>query len=635
MESKEIIHFELRDYQSRASGRIGYGITQGEDSLAVLPTGAGKTAVIADVCRSVTRGFVATKTGGKRVLVLSHVKEIVQQTYDFLDKFMWYEFKAGIYSAGLNRRDKGEEIQVLVAGIQSVYNKTKEIGKFDVIIIDEVHLLPPKGEGRYRTLVKEQRNIQPNCTVVGLTATPYRMGGGYIYGEDRLFKKICYEIKVSELIKKGWLTRVTNKLGATKQDFDSIPLKNGEFDPKEVEHRCSLQTNEVVADFVEKTKDRKAVLVFCSSIHNSRLMEYELDKRGVSRKSIYGETPQAERDKIIQEFKEGKFKYLQNVGVLTTGFDAPNVDCIVLARPTASPGLYVQMVGRGLRLFEGKENCLILDYGGNIGRHGPIDDIYMRKRGKRIDFKKDRPKLKLCKHCQTYNPIFAKVCCECGAEFGPDRSKLTVPELKKAILFDEKPFKVEVQKVQFKRHISQKGNECLKVVYFCGDTFFQQFFFVDPKSFFYPRFVAFWTYLWKDGCWDGDEDEISNDDIRETNPPKSLDEALERIRLGELEDCREIRVSHERGSKFPKIDGWRKVSRDERTDEVFPLGTDNLQEETKDELFGWSIRENPYWNEKRDGPTTPTGRWREYVHKEHRNQKIEFDESDFLKEQED
>lgn len=635
MANREIADLNLRDYQINASISIGYGIKMGEDSLAVLPTGAGKTAVIADICRSVTQGFVTTKTGGKRVLVLSHVKEIVQQTYDFLDKFMWQNFKSGVYSAGLKRRDKGEEFQVLVAGIQSVYNKTKIIGKFDVIIIDEVHLLPPKGEGRYRTLVKEQRDINPYCTVVGLTATPYRMGGGYIYGENRLFKKICYEIKVSDLIKKGWLTRVTNKLGATKQDFDSIPLKNGEFDAKEVETRCYLQYHEVVEDFLERTKDRKAVLVFAPSVNNSILMGVELREKGCSWKSIYGDTPQQERDKTIQEFKEGKIKYLLNVGVLTTGFDAPNVDCIVLARPTASPGLYVQMVGRGLRLCEGKENCLILDYGGNIGRHGPIDDIYMRKRGKRVNFKKDRPKLKLCRHCQTYNSIFAKVCSECGNDFGPDRSKLTIPELKKAILFNEKPFNVAVQKVQFKRHISQKGNECLKVVYFCGDTFFQQFFFVDPKSFFYPRFVAFWTYLWKDGYWEEGEDEIDEDVIQKTNPPKSLNEALERIRRGELGDCREIRVSYERGSKFPKIDGWKHVWRDEATGEVFNEDTDNLNEETTDELFGWNIRENPYWNEKRDGPTTPSGQWKEYVHKKYGNQKTEPNEGDLLEEQED
>ena len=596
--------FELRDYQDLAASAIKHGISEGEDSLAVLPTGAGKTAVIAEICRSVANGYIDTKSTGKRVLVLSHVKEIVQQTYDFLERFMGYEFQTGIYSAGLNRKDKDNEIQVLVAGIQSVYNKTDEIGKFDVIIIDEVHLLPPKGEGRYRTLVKDQRGINPNCAVVGLTATPYRMGGGYIYGADRLFKKICYEVKVSDLINKGWLTRVTNKLGASQQDFDSIPLRNGEFDAKEVERRCYLQNNEVVADFVEKTKDKKAVLVFASSVHNSILMGAELQKRGLSFKEIYGETPRQIRDQTVQEFKEGKIKYLLNVGVLTTGFDAPNVDCVVLARPTASPGLYVQMVGRGLRLCEGKESCLILDYGGNIGRHGPIDDIYMRKKG-RIDFKKDRPRLKLCKHCQTYNPIFAKACCECGAEFGIDRTNLSVPELKKAILFEEKPFKVAVQKMQFKRHISHSGNECLKVIYYCGDSFFQQYFLIDPRSVFYPRFVAFWAALMTDTI----ESEYSEETIEELGIgyfPKNLNEAMERINKGELNDCYEIRVSYERGSKFPKIDGWKQVFVDDDGKNWGGLETHNYygrNDSAEDRPYRWQYSDNPYWDKDRDEKT--------------------------------
>ena len=611
--SKEILHFELRDYQDLASASLLHGIHTGKDSLVVLPTGAGKTAVIANVCRSVTQEYTKTYSGGKRILVLSHVKEIVQQTYDFLEKFMWYEFEPGIYSAGLKRRDK--DVQVLVAGIQSVYNKTAEIGQFDVIIIDEVHLLPPKGEGRYRTLIKDQRAINPRCTVCGLTATPYRMGGGYIFGKDRLFDQIDYEVKVSALINKGWLTRVTNKLGASKQDFDSIPLRNGEFDSKEVERLCSLQNSEVVADFIERTKNRKAVLVFASSILNSQLMGIELQKRGLPYREVYGETPQLIRDKTIKEFKEGKIKYLLNVGVLTTGFDAPNVDCIVLARPTASPGLYVQMVGRGLRLCEGKENCLILDYGGNIGRHGPIDDIYMRKRG-RIDFKKDRPRLKLCKHCQTYNPIFAKTCCECGAEFGIDRANLSVPELKKAILFEEKPFRVAVQKIVFKRHISQKGNECLKVVYYCGDTYFQQFFFVDPRNPFYPRFVAMWASLLKESDYaESDESEYEIEDRGIGYFPKSLSEALERIRNGELDDCYEIRVSYQRGSKFPKIDGWKKVLRDddgklatwngEDISREKPINMEHEYKKEDDGQFGWEYSENPYWNKDRDEPTTP------------------------------
>ena len=333
----------------------------------VLPTGAGKTILIVLLCQWVA-------SWGGRVLILAHVRELLQQAADKLNA-MAPELHVGVYSAGLGRREKTGA--VTVAGIQSVYQRAAEFDPFDLVIVDECHLIPADGEGMYRTFLNEAKTLNSNIRLVGLTATPYRMTTGPLCGAAEILTAVCFDVPVVSLIDQGYLSKLISKR-VIECDTSKLHVRGGEFVAEEV----SLLMGSVDAvrmaceEIGDRTQEHKSVLIFCSGVEHAEAVR----DRMVGSELITGETQ--DRDAILERFKRGETKYLVNVNVLTTGFDAPNVDCVVLLRPTLSPGLYYQMVGRGFRLCEGKADCLILDFGGNVQRHGPINRIRVEKKSK-------------------------------------------------------------------------------------------------------------------------------------------------------------------------------------------------------------------------------------------------------------
>lgn len=399
-----------RPYQ-RASIDALYGYFQHHTGhpVLVLPTAAGKSVIIAVFAHE-----VLTAWPDQRILVLAHVKELVEQNAGELWK-LWPEAPAGIYSAGLRRRDIGDAITF--ASIQSVYRRSQDLGAYDLILVDEAHLIPPSSDGMYRQFLRDQETLNPQAKIIGLTATAFRLRQGQLHeGDGALFTDVAYEVTVSELLAGGYLAPLTTAPVRERLKVAGVEKRNGEFVPGALETAVDRKeiTKAACGEIAEIGADRRSWLVFCSGIRHAQHVRDELAGH-VTAALVTGETPPAERDRIIKDYRAGRIRALVNVDVLTTGFNAPQTDLIAFLRPTQSPGLYVQMAGRGMRIADGKTNCVVLDFAGNIARHGPVDDVRPpRPPGARGSG--DAP-CRICPKCKARMHTKAVYCADCGYEF--------------------------------------------------------------------------------------------------------------------------------------------------------------------------------------------------------------------------
>ena len=353
-----------------------------------------------------------------RVLILAHVKELLEQTYNTLTTIA-QKLGVGIYSAGLSRRDMHQ--RVIIAGIQSVYEKAFDFEPFDLVIVDEAHMIKVDGEGMYRRFLQDCEIINPHVRIIGLTATPFRMTTGLICSPDHFLNSICYEVGVKELIVQGYLCPLRSKASKTRLDTSGLHIRCGEFIADEIEDLMDTDTRVQAAcsEIIEYTRAKHTVLIFASGIaHGRHIVRVLKEEHNIECGFVSGESPDGWRRQMIDEFRSGKLKYLCNIGVLTTGFDAPNIDCVVLLRPTMSPGLYYQMVGRGFRLHQSKDDCLVLDFGGNIVRHGPVDSLRINPVDSRGD---GEAPAKQCPECAEVIHAAYTVCPSCGYEFEPPK----------------------------------------------------------------------------------------------------------------------------------------------------------------------------------------------------------------------
>ncbi|MBB3332617.1 DNA repair protein RadD [Halomonas campaniensis] len=355
----------LRPYQQEAVRRVVSHFRGSDDpAVVVLPTGSGKSLVIAELAR-LARG---------RVLVLAHVRELVEQNHA---KYQAYGLSADIFSAGLGRKESGR--QVVFGSVQSVVRGLDRFddGNFTLLVIDECHRVSPAEDSSYRQVIDHLRAANPHLKILGLTATPYRLGQGFIYhchhhgmvrGEaDSFFRDCVFEQPLRLMVKQGFLAEPRRIDAAVERyDFSALtPGTSGLFREEELNrvvagHRA---TPGIIAEVVERARDRQGVMLFAASVaHAEEILGYLPAGEAAL---VTGETPSAERERLIAAFKARELRYLVNVAVLTTGFDAPHVDLIAILRPTESVSLYQQIVGRGLRLSPGKRDCLILDYAGN------------------------------------------------------------------------------------------------------------------------------------------------------------------------------------------------------------------------------------------------------------------------------
>ncbi|MGB1949716.1 MAG: DEAD/DEAH box helicase family protein [Marinobacter sp.] len=364
--------FTLRPYQQEAvEATLSHFRHSDESAVIVLPTGAGKSLVIAELARLARR----------KILVLTHVKELVEQNHA---KYQSYGLTGGIFAAGLKRKENRH--QVTFASVQSVSANLDQFrDEYSLVIIDECHRVSGEETSQYQRIIELLRQQNDALKVLGLTATPYRLAMGWIYRyhyrgfvrseEDKPFQHCIFDLPLSYMINRGYLTRPELVNAAVAQyDFSALAQDRfGEYAEKDVNQLLGKHqrvTRAIIEQVMELAAERQGVMIFAATVDHAREITGYLPEHQTA--LVTGATDLKDRDLLIQRFKQRQLKYLVNVSVLTTGFDAPHVDFIAILRPTQSVSLYQQIVGRGLRLDEGKRDCLVIDYAGNsMNLHHP------------------------------------------------------------------------------------------------------------------------------------------------------------------------------------------------------------------------------------------------------------------------
>jgi len=482
---------QLRDYQTDAVNAVFAYFESGAPGhpLIVAPTGTGKSLIIAALIQRILDTYPTA-----RVMMLTHVKELIQQNADKLLR-VWPDAPMGIYSAGLKQADT--ESSILFCGIQSVHNKAKSLASetrpVELVFIDEAHRVPLTQSGTYRRFIRDLTAMNPYLRLIGLTATPYRhvpgtktMTGGYqslTVGDDRLFTDIVYDLShdIVKLINQDYLSALWPQPTEYRVNLKGIKIENGDYKADQL--NALMERSEVIDAILDEAiplalaDDRKHWLVFCSGVDSARFTAANLQARGISAAVVAGDTSARDREHFIHEFRAGRLTALVSVGVLTTGFDSPNTDCLIVARPTLSPVLYVQMLGRGMRPTEAKisiesdrkRGCLVLDFCGNVQRHGPINQLTLKAPGP----KKAEPK-KVCPECEAEISIFANPCPLCGHEFPQaEPEPVEAPRAGKASIIAgisplAHPTRYDISRVAYSRYVGKSGIPTLKVDYFSG-----------------------------------------------------------------------------------------------------------------------------------------------------------------------
>ena len=433
----------------------------------------------------------------------------------------------------------------------------------DGVLVHNCHLIAPEGDGMYRTFLSDMKVINPHVRVIGLTATPFRLKGGLICKPENILNEICYEAGLKEMIQQGYLSPLISRAGRAEANLANLHIRGGEFISDEV--AAAMDNDALVTsacrEIVELTRDRKSVLIFTASVDHCKHVAEKIQAfSGKECAIVTGDTSPAERAEIIARFK-GEFipadlfgtpkpplKFLANVNVLTCGFDAPNTDCVVMLRPTNSPGLLIQCAGRGTRLSPetGKSSCLFLDYGGNILRHGPLDMIKVKEPG---SGKGGDAPAKKCPQCLALIHAGYTACPECGYVFPPKESndKMTQTASSAGVISGQVDYTDYVVLdvyycVHEKRGTDPDAPKTMRVDYQVGFNEFKSEW-VCPEHTGYARgkFEKWWHERAALGC----------------PMPRSAREAVSLANEGLLAAPESITVKTIAGERFERITGWR------------------------------------------------------------------------------
>ena len=466
--------FDLRPYQEPISEKVFTYMKNNPENhpLVAMPTGSGKTVVLADIILKAIEKWPTTN-----VLVLSHVREILMQDYDSIKFHTGLD--VGIYSVGLKKRERK---QVTVAGIQSVFRHPGRFSQYNFIIIDECHLIPPGKNTMYRKFFAGLDKPR----YFGLTATPFRLGIGYIYGEDdSIFNDLIYDMtskdKFNGLIKDGYLCNLKTSVTEMELDTDGIRTVAGDFDKKMLSQAVNKDTitKMAIKEIIAKGANYKKWLVFAIDIEHAENIAEELGQNDIPTMVIHSKMD-FDRDTVIRHYKSGTFRAIVNVNVLTTGFDDPEIDLIALLRPTKSPVIHIQTIGRGLRPAEGKDHCLILDFAGNTERLGPINDIVPKKKGKGKG--NGEPITKRCPDCDTIHHPTVKICDFCGHKFQfKTLLKGTAQEVD--VLRGKDKVWLKVHKLDYQLYNKKNSPSMVKVVYTCGLRTYNEYICIEHRGY--------------------------------------------------------------------------------------------------------------------------------------------------------
>ena len=457
------MEFEERQYQTDTVDAWWQDVESSADvhPIVSVPTGGGKTVIMAKLIERYLEKYPDNK-----IVILSHTQEILRQDYDALIQVLPYH-DIGIMSAGLGHY---ELRQITIAGIQTAYNRIDQFKWTNLFIVDECHTVNHKANGMYRKLFDEVPG-----TIAGMSATVFRSGHGYIHHGGGVFNRLSHDLtsvdNFNKLVNDGYLTKLTSVSPEMEMDVENLKQTAGDYQIKHMGERFDRHaiTNKAVTELVKYGQHNyKKWLVFAIDIDHCDNICKELINQGIDARVLHSKM-EFDRDKTIDRFKTGDTRALVSVGMVTTGFDAPNIDLIALLRPTKSALLHVQMVGRGLRVAPGKSHCLVLDFAGNTERLGPINDVRIPKKTKKGN-KLLRPIMKRCPACRSLHPPAVRICDICGHEFHFEVN-INVRASTTAIVKGpvEKKW-LNVTHVQYTLHKKFGKPDSMLVVYHCGLT---------------------------------------------------------------------------------------------------------------------------------------------------------------------
>lgn len=445
----------LRDYQQNAFDDIKTFLRfRTGNGIAVLPCGSGKSHLIAAVAEWVA--------GHKdcRVLILANRKELLQQN---AAKFSNPDI-IGFVSAGIGKYEYDK--QIIIAGIQTCFNKVEKLGEFKIIIVDECDSI--SNNKKDNSIYWQLLNNYSETRIIGFTATPYRTEDGAI-----TWGTICHVTNYLPLFEAGYLCTLTNKV-PVEPDLSSVKVVMGDYVISQA--ASAMLDEEVLEESVRKLlhygKNRNLWLVFASSVEHAHILWGMLHSNGIFCSILTGDTQQAEREKIIDNCNNRIIKCLINVNIATVGVDIPLIDLIAIMRPTKSRRLHEQMLGRGTRLNDFKQNTLILDFAGNLKEHGALGDNSWRfEKGEIINSQKSD--YKVCPECEDLVAIRVSHCPNCTYHFAPEEKKIEISseiDTYSAVIggneIDGRWY--NVSDIFYRPYISKKGNKVLKVEYMCG-----------------------------------------------------------------------------------------------------------------------------------------------------------------------
>lgn len=518
-----------RDFQIEATDALwGYLRSAKGHPVLELPTGSGKSVIIAMICDKL-------QEWGYRAIILQRNKELVQQNMTRL-KQLSPGLSIGAYSASLNSRCT--ESNFTFATIQSIADKAAEFGQRNVVIVDEAHQVPRGDESQYGRFIADVQKYNPGARMIGLTATAYRLDCGPIIGEGQPFDGLAYSVPISRLLKEGYITPLRSVGVKSEIDRSTLSKSSWDFNIGEMQEVFSEKVSGNVQECIATAKahGRSHCLLFSSGVDHAFAIADCLAAAGEHVEVVTGDTLPIERSRIISDFVAGRLKWLVNCDVLTTGFDAPNVDLIGVMRATMSPGLFYQICGRGMRLHEGKSDCIILDFGANIETHGAIDSPEYGVKSIKKDGEPGVGPKKQCPSCGMFVPAGSREC-GCGFRFPAPKVAINVAaDDQRAVMESvDEPEPVKVSEVLYGRHPGRDGKlDSLVVTYRCesdGDQVFgssyRAWWCVEHQGFPRRKFEQEWRK------------------VSTTPYPATIDEALLLIDHGALVDPEEISVTQE------------------------------------------------------------------------------------------
>lgn len=503
---------KYRDYQKFAIESIFQYFRDGNtgNPIVAAPTGTGKSIMIG--------GFVkeaCLQYRGQRMMMLTHVRELIEQNLSKL-LALWPTAPAGVYSAGLGRKET--EYPLTYAGVASVVNVIEQFGHIDILLIDECHLLSPKAGTMYQKVIKGLRKANPALKVIGFTATPWRVGQGLLT-DGGIFTDICCDMTGLEpfnwFIDQGYLCPLVPKSTAFELDTSNVRINAGEYNQNELQHAVDQEaiTEQALMECMEHGLDRNRWLVFASGVQHAVNVSNMLNDLGVKSTYIHSRMGTKERDKRLADTKRGEYRAIVNNGILTTGYDDPAIDMIVMLRPTRSTGLWVQMNGRGTRPLyapgfdletqdgrlaaiaaSDKQDCLVMDFAGNTRRLGPINDPVMpRKKGSRGG---EAP-FRYCEACGEHCHASLRFCPYCGHQF-PVISNLaaqagTEELIKKKRKEDPVVEEFKVDRVVYTEHRREGRPPTLKVSYYCGLRKFDEYVCLEHTGYAHKKARTWWS----------------------------------------------------------------------------------------------------------------------------------------------